>query len=257
METENGAMNLPVRPPVNSNFRAHRVARWHGRWVGEPVISVDPNSGIMRIAPSLDGEVWTYWCAWEKVNSRFPRLVFSALPKRLQIDTEALIDFSSSEWSLKSASGDWATPTAIIRKGSYLTRNPDGSIDLLLEFVDAPIFSSPGPLQYVGRPLIGVDQQGDLVVRSDGDSRYDYEVEIFEEADRSVRVNFRPSAFMAVGSRPVVVSETGDACAICLDDYEVGETVAATFCNHRFHLECLERTRGTACPLCRGSLVLF
>ena len=252
-----GSINLPVRPPVGGNFRAHRVAPGPAQWTGEPVLSIDPDSGIMRISPSLDGEVWTYSCGWQRVNTQYPRLVFSALPKRLQIDPSALIDLTSSEWTLRSAADDWTGLTATIRKDAYLTRYPDGSIDLMLEYVEGPIFSTGGPLRYVGRPTISVNHEGDLVVRSDGDTRLDFYVEVFQDPAGPLHVIFRPSEFMAVGSRPAVVSETGDACAICLEEYGVGEIIAETVCNHRFHLECLERTRGMACPLCRGSLVLF
>jgi hypothetical protein len=55
------------------------------------------------------------------------------------------------------------------------------------------------------------------------------------------------------------------ACAICIDDFEPGDTIAvsslpnADRCDHVFHAECylawLSSSAGRSCPICRGSFV--
>ena len=48
-------------------------------------------------------------------------------------------------------------------------------------------------------------------------------------------------------------------CSICLDDFNLGDDIKITNCNHRFHTACLNEWLKTKinspdCPLCRESL---
>lgn len=51
----------------------------------------------------------------------------------------------------------------------------------------------------------------------------------------------------------------GEACSICLVDYEKGDQVRSlNGCAHKFHLECIDKwlERSSQCPLCRADLAV-
>ncbi|KAF5181467.1 hypothetical protein FRX31_028946 [Thalictrum thalictroides] len=51
----------------------------------------------------------------------------------------------------------------------------------------------------------------------------------------------------------VLVLESEDACAICLNDMKEGEVVRTIGCDHTFHCKCISKwvDKNTTCPLCR------
>lgn len=53
--------------------------------------------------------------------------------------------------------------------------------------------------------------------------------------------------------------EGARSCAICVDDFERGDTLRVLGCGHRYHLECVDRwllnaERECACPMCKAPL---
>lgn len=53
--------------------------------------------------------------------------------------------------------------------------------------------------------------------------------------------------------------EAAHACAICVEDFESGDTLRVLRCGHRFHLECVDRwlldaERQCLCPMCKAPL---
>ncbi|KAF5795315.1 putative transcription factor C2H2 family [Helianthus annuus] len=53
--------------------------------------------------------------------------------------------------------------------------------------------------------------------------------------------------------------EEEDICAICLQEFEVGETCVALECNHGYHQECIEKwlQQKNNCPICRAKVFSF
>ncbi|MFS7895949.1 putative transcription factor C2H2 family [Helianthus anomalus] len=53
--------------------------------------------------------------------------------------------------------------------------------------------------------------------------------------------------------------EEVDVCAICLQEFETGETCAGLECEHRYHLGCLEKwlQQRNNCPICRAKVFPF
>mmetsp|Transcript_18769 Transcript_18769/g.42279 ORF Transcript_18769/g.42279 Transcript_18769/m.42279 type:complete len:267 (+) Transcript_18769:155-955(+) len=51
--------------------------------------------------------------------------------------------------------------------------------------------------------------------------------------------------------------DSGLSCAVCLANYESGETLRVLHCGHRFHLDCVDRwltEQSRTCPLCSKSV---
>jgi len=66
------------------------------------------------------------------------------------------------------------------------------------------------------------------------------------------RFRFQTDAEEAHGDVPIGRSRIQDTCAVCLQDFQVGEEIGRLGCQHTFHIPCLERwmkTR-TAPPWC-------
>ena len=52
-----------------------------------------------------------------------------------------------------------------------------------------------------------------------------------------------------------IMSDEG--CCICLDEFrESRRHVFTSTCNHSFHLTCIRKVHGTACPYCRTCIVI-
>lgn len=67
-----------------------------------------------------------------------------------------------------------------------------------------------------------------------------------------VSLYYRDPDFRAK-SREKNNKEDGKRCAVCLDDFEAGEMVTLTPCNHMFHGDCIVpwvKSNGQ-CPVCR------
>lgn len=52
-------------------------------------------------------------------------------------------------------------------------------------------------------------------------------------------------------------SEESDCCAICLTEFEDGESLRTLWCSHKFHPTCIDTwlTERTKCPLCQQSVL--
>lgn len=50
-----------------------------------------------------------------------------------------------------------------------------------------------------------------------------------------------------------------DCCAVCLDEYHVGEVASTLSCSHKFHKRCIEQwvmARNQCCPMCKRDLLI-
>lgn len=58
-------------------------------------------------------------------------------------------------------------------------------------------------------------------------------------------------------AKPTPQGEDQDCCAICLVDFEPGETLKSISCAHKFHGDCIDEwlARRPECPLCKRSFV--
>jgi len=55
---------------------------------------------------------------------------------------------------------------------------------------------------------------------------------------------------------------TSQSCAICSEDYATGDPLRVLGCNHRFHIECVDKwllacdfSRPPACPFCNSEIM--
>lgn len=68
-------------------------------------------------------------------------------------------------------------------------------------------------------------------------------------------VKYNQSANKIVTSENFIEDEE-EKCAICMGEFEVGESVHTFFCSHKFHKECstIWRKKKNCCPTCSKSL---
>lgn len=80
---------------------------------------------------------------------------------------------------------------------------------------------------------------------------------------RSVRGTMMPMNAESTECIPIIVHEIPNQCAICLCDYENGETIVTSFngeCPHAFHQECViewlvKMQEDAPCPCCRRTFI--
>lgn len=53
-----------------------------------------------------------------------------------------------------------------------------------------------------------------------------------------------------------LIQDGEEKCAICMGEFEVGETIQTFYCTHKFHKECATswRKKKNCCPTCNKSL---
>ncbi|KAI3780435.1 hypothetical protein L2E82_10416 [Cichorium intybus] len=79
--------------------------------------------------------------------------------------------------------------------------------------------------------------------------------EIYNPGVRRVSLYYRDPDFRAK-SQEKQNNEDGKRCAVCLDDFESGEMVTLTPCNHMFHENCIVPwlMSNNQCPVCRFAI---
>ncbi|MFS7954808.1 putative transcription factor C2H2 family [Helianthus anomalus] len=62
-----------------------------------------------------------------------------------------------------------------------------------------------------------------------------------------------------IGGKSDGAKEEVDVCAICLQEFEMGETYMAFECKHGYHQECIEQwlQKKKNCPVCRANVFPF
>ncbi|KAJ0728573.1 putative transcription factor C2H2 family [Helianthus annuus] len=62
-----------------------------------------------------------------------------------------------------------------------------------------------------------------------------------------------------IGGKSDEAKEEVDICAICLQEFEMGETYMAFECKHGYHQECIEKwlQKKKNCPVCRAHVFPF
>lgn len=224
------------------------------RWLAAPELTIDSETRDIFIRPS--GEPgWEYSHEWEKGReSASSRLVFKVLPKKLIAPPTLLL--TDGLWEFTPATTNTQGSSFTIVKDRWLIIGMTGEITLLFEEIEGLIFQGANTATYVGIPEIKFDEAGSLIVRSNGDQRYLFEVQARISNQGNLAIVFIATDFTAVGSVPVEAEADDDKCPICFDEYTPGEQLAETRCKHRFHLDCLRRVEGRKCPLCRTSFDL-
>ena len=68
-------------------------------------------------------------------------------------------------------------------------------------------------------------------------------------------MKYSQNANLVSTSENLILNED-EKCAICMGEFEVGETVQTFYCSHKFHKECSITWRKTknSCPTCGKSL---
>lgn len=225
------------------------------RWMAAPRLTVDPESRDILIRPTGE-RGWEYKHEWERgTESGASRLIFKVLPRKLLVPQGLQLIYGL--WEFRLATADEEGFRFTIVKDRWRREGQDGVTILLFEEIEGPIFQGATRGLYTGIPDISFDEGGNLVVRSNGDQRFHFEVQALESGPSSLEIVFTPVNFAAAGSVPVEAKPEDDRCTICYDDYSPGEQLAETRCKHRFHLSCLMRVVGRKCPLCRTSLDLI
>lgn len=221
------------------------------RWIAEPVLTFDPNTKRVTITPSGESG-WEYSHVWMPQQDGTATLVFKALPILLQVPNKIVL--SDRVWEFIPAKSGSTSAVIHISKSRWLRRNPDGGLTITFENVRGRLFTGGEWELYEGLPLVSLEATGRLNVRSNGDSRIQFYVSLHPVTDDALEVEFTPTEFAATGSFPVLVRSVGEVCSICQEEIREGAQAAETFCNHRFHLECLRQVRKKECPNCRTPL---
>jgi len=219
-----------------------------GPWHGEPILRIDPETKRITITPSQRGP----WIFRHTLKFEGEKAFLSFFDPHRRLAVPPGFSLADPLWSFKPEEiGHHVT----IRNG-FCSRGEDGSF--VLEFSGADRMTVEGPQtgSYSGVPKIRLSDSGELVVRSDGDNRYRFTVTARPTYGGGFEIKFWPSAYTKLGSYPVTVETSDEHCPICLEEFDVGEQIAQTKCNHRFHLNCLRRLEKRECPYCRGSLDL-
>ena len=236
---------------LTSLTRADKYWSPNHRWQAAPEVKLDPETRRITITPS-GAKGWEYSHKWEVIRGEGASLVFSKMDKKLAVP--AGFRLTDTVWEFPHASGDEEGPTLSMWSAGWVHKDPSGFMILRFHSFTGEPFSEPHGAIYRGIPEASVDESGSLIVRSNGDDRFTFGIDIRMPLWGGLEIVFSPISYSATGSVPVVIEEPGERCPICLVDFEEKETVAETLCKHRFHIACLVRAETRNCPLCRGSL---
>lgn len=60
-----------------------------------------------------------------------------------------------------------------------------------------------------------------------------------------------------VPTRTLVFGTTFRTCAVCLDEYKIGDTLRVLECGHCFHAKCVDAwvARSSSCPVCKSNVL--
>lgn len=134
----------------------------------------------------------------------------------------------------------------------FLRNTSGGGIPLFLPFLFGVATANPAPDQ-PGESreqffLINALTQTMVVVEDGGESDATLDDLLPQKSGR------RPASKESIDAMPTVEVENCDEqCAVCLEEYEGGETAKEMPCKHRFHGGCIERWLNVSgsCPVCR------
>ena len=216
-------------------------------WFGTPVLAMLPNAKSFSITPRGE-DSWEYSHVWEYTEANKAVLQFTLLPRRLTAPEGLLL--TDRVWLFTSVAQGGFT----VRKDGWMMKGAGEDFTLVFEDVKDRIFDGPQQGLFIGLPEVSFDDSDNLVVRSNGDVRVQFNVEIYPFPEGRLEIVFTLADYASVGSVPVQAGPDEDPCPICMEEYKPGTMMAETRCKHRFHLSCLRRVTQRRCPLCRGSL---
>lgn len=236
---------------LTSLKRAEKYWSPNHRWLAAPEVKLDPETRRITITPS-GARGWEYSHEWEVIRGEGVSLVISEMNKKLIVPPGFRL--ADNVWEFPHANGDEEGPTLSMWSAGWVYKDQTGIMILRFDSFTGEPFSEPHKAVYKGIPEATVDESGSLIVRSNGDDRFTFGIDIRMPLWGGLEIVFSPISYSAAGSVPIVVEEPGERCPICLVDFEEKETVAETLCKHRFHIACLVRAETRNCPLCRASL---
>jgi hypothetical protein len=220
-------------------------------WPSEPRLNAQTRQII--ILPSGKRK-WHYSHTWEKLPNGEAVLTFKATARKLAVPMG--LQLTDRVWDFVPAPEAFTGSVASIAMGRWLDEWKDGSFLLLFEQVSGPLFTGNQESVIEGVPTMALTVEGGLRVRTSGDSRYKYHVQVRAEQNGVVSVGFQPDEYTALGTYEVKVEGSDIACSICMEDFAIGDSAAETPCKHKFHKDCLRLWTEKVCPNCRGSLKL-
>lgn len=70
-------------------------------------------------------------------------------------------------------------------------------------------------------------------------------------------IKYSTNANMITTTKNTILDEN-EKCAICMGEFEIGESLHTFYCSHKFHKECSTMWRKTknSCPICSKSLTV-